>query len=55
MTRRSLSKDIAIALTFKVVALIALYMLFFYPVQKREITPAAMAAFLARNSAHPQH
>lgn len=47
MTKRSLSRDIGVALAFKALALAALYFLFFDRSHKTQVTPAKMAAYLA--------
>lgn len=44
MTKRALARDIIRALTFKIVALAALYGLFFSPSHRTKITPAEMAS-----------
>ena len=47
MKRTSLARDIVAALAFKVLALAALYFLFFNHAHKTVVTPAVMAAYLA--------
>ncbi|MFY9658184.1 MAG: cytochrome oxidase putative small subunit CydP [Methylocystis sp.] len=47
MRRTSLARDIAGALAFKALALVALYFLFFDHSHKTVVTPAVMAAYLA--------
>jgi hypothetical protein len=45
--KRLLSREIAIALAFKVMALCLLYFLFFDHAHRTVVTPEKMAAFLA--------
>ncbi|MFO1103468.1 MAG: phosphoglycerate mutase [Methylocystis sp.] len=47
MRTRPLARDIAIALAFKLMALIALYVAFFGPAHRIKVTPAQMAETLS--------
>ena len=47
MRIRPLEREIAVALAFKLVALIALYVLFFGPAHRIKVTPAEMAEALS--------
>ncbi|MBM3562707.1 MAG: phosphoglycerate mutase [Alphaproteobacteria bacterium] len=47
MRTRPLGREIAIALAFKVMALIALYVAFFGPAHRIKVTPAQMVETLS--------
>jgi hypothetical protein len=47
MRTRPLGREIAIALAFKLMALVALYVLFFGPAHRIKVTPAEMAETLS--------
>ncbi len=47
MRTRPLGREIAIALAFKLIALIALYVAFFGPAHRIRLTPAQMAETLS--------
>jgi len=47
MRTRLLGREIAIALTFKLIALIALYVVFFGPAHRIKVTPAEMTEALS--------
>ncbi|TLG75675.1 cytochrome oxidase putative small subunit CydP [Methylocystis sp. B8] len=47
MRTRPLGREIAIALAFKLMALVALYLMFFGPAHRIKVTPAEMAETLS--------
>lgn len=47
MRTRPLGREIAIALAFKLMALVALYLMFFSPAHRIKVTPAQMAETLS--------
>ena len=51
MRMRPLAREIGVALIFKLMALIALYALFFSPAHRTKVTPAEMANTLSSPSA----
>ncbi|MBM3551270.1 MAG: phosphoglycerate mutase [Alphaproteobacteria bacterium] len=51
MRTRPLGREIAIALAFKLIALIALYVAFFGPAHRIRVTPAQMAETLSTAAA----
>jgi hypothetical protein len=52
MRTRPFAREIAIALVFKLMALVALYILFFGPAHRIKVTPTEMAETLAAAAPH---
>lgn len=51
MPKHPLAREIGVVLVFKLMALIALYALFFSPAHRTKVTPAEMANMLSSPSA----